>query len=160
MTQIGVANCIGICELPGVTAGAIAAELNVPIERLSWSYSGLNHRGFLHSLEVNGRDVLPDLLKSLGDRSLFGVPASTIEELDAVPTKYFASMLRQPVRSVNRALELRGLASQILRELKRSVATVPPSLRKRYLEWYRCAVIPLILALHGSDSRREVVKRG
>lgn len=96
---------VGICDSPvglarrvlGVLAGAglVADDLPDPSVgngRIALGYLGLNHFGWLSSLHVDGRDVLPlllerpDLIGGFEEGRLFGAPL--IRSLGAVPNEY------------------------------------------------------------------------
>jgi 6-phospho-beta-glucosidase len=158
MHRHGVRNILGACELPLVTARQVALTLEIEPSLLEWSYSGLNHRGFLHGLRVDGECVLARLIDRLGDGDLAGVPAATIAELGAVPTKYFKLLTGLPdSQTPSRAEYLQRLQEDIVVELKTDARMLPSSLKRRYLDWYPHAVVPLVIALAAHAPRREIV---
>lgn len=63
LARLGVQRCLGVCELPLTTARKVASAVGVPFEHLQWSYSGLNHRGFLHHLFADHTDLIPMLVE-------------------------------------------------------------------------------------------------
>lgn len=142
--------CIGICELPTVTQYQIATVLELPHEQLNWAYSGLNHRGFLHDINFNGQTVLPQLLSLLSGQDLMGITATIIEELDAVPTKYFKLLVSSKVDHNDRSTQLAHLRTQILEQLHEAPLRYPSALEQRQMPWYEHAVIPILCALSGS----------
>ena len=96
---------VGICDSPvGLArrilatlqrAGAVPADLGSLFNadgRIHIGYSGLNHLGWLTSLDVDGVDVLPcllerpDLIESFEEGRLFG--ADLVQALGAVPNEY------------------------------------------------------------------------
>jgi 6-phospho-beta-glucosidase len=156
MIDAGVGRCVGLCELPETTAGAVARLLGIEPAQLQWDYAGLNHRGFLHHLEVDGRPALPRLLEVLAKRSLPGVTVRDVELLQAVPLKYFA-LVRMPSRIPPRARAVRDLRDSVLRELKARPDVSPPSLQKRNCDWYEKAVVPLLAALASDGEHTQVV---
>ncbi len=81
----GVERCVGPCKLPTTRTEVVEENLSVAPEELSWAYAGLNHRGFLHTLQVDSIDVVPNLIRVLGDDRLAGISAQVIEQLQAVP---------------------------------------------------------------------------
>jgi 6-phospho-beta-glucosidase len=143
----GISRCIGLCELPELTHQATAALLRVVPEKLSWSYSGLNHRGFLHDLSFDARDALPDLLREMQTRSLPGIDASDVRHLRAIPLKYFAGFQHPHVSAPGRAHYLSDLRQQVERQLAASVDVSPPALAARNQDWYPLVVVPVLLAL-------------
>lgn len=144
----GLSRCLGVCELPVHTAERIAGQLGIPFDALAWSYSGLNHRGFLHHLEMAGRNVLPDLVATLPESGFGGIPGYWLRDLNAVPLKYFALLIEDgPAGPADRADFLIALKETIFAELQASPAAMPASLGNRDMPWYRQAVVPLVLAL-------------
>ena len=156
MIREGVRRCLGVCELPEVTAGAVAALLGVRADRLRWAYSGLNHRGFLHHFSLDGEPTMDAILSALASRTLPGIEARDVAWLQAVPLKYFR-LVQAPVRTPPRARVLRELRAAVMRELAECPGVVPPSLGRRNLDWYAKAVVPLLSALAAGDGRLRVV---
>ncbi|MDD9207573.1 6-phospho-beta-glucosidase [Georgenia sp. 10Sc9-8] len=83
---------IGICDTPiGLVRRAARAAGHRPDE-VSFDYVGLNHLGWLRSLEVRGRDVLPGLLAH--DERLAGLEEARtlgpawVRALGALPNEY------------------------------------------------------------------------
>lgn len=146
----GHARCIGICELPTVTQRQIAARLNLPYEQLQWAYTGLNHRGFLHDLTHAGQPVLPRLVSLLKSQSFTGFDAALIEELQAVPTKYFRLLVSTKVEENHRSTQLVDLRTEILKQLEQAPLRYPPALEQRPMPWYELAVVPMLEALSGA----------
>jgi 6-phospho-beta-glucosidase len=157
MLDCGVARCVGLCELPLYTASLAADVLGVPFHETHWQYAGLNHRGFIMSLEHGGRDLLPELAARLDGDTIGGITAREVSELGALPTKYFQVACGRERPQAGRAAVLSALRDQIAAELLRNASTTPPSIRKRYLEWYSLSVVPMVVALHSSEPKREIV---
>jgi 6-phospho-beta-glucosidase len=157
MCQFGVSKCIGACELPSVTAYEAARVLQLPIDQVSWTYSGFNHRGFIHSLQYRSTEYVHKLPEALRDEALMGVKAGDIQQLEAIPLKYFRLVREPPTSHNGRSDFLIGLRRRISAELQHSVISSPPSLRQRYLEWYPKAVVPMIDALANTDATIHVV---
>ena len=83
---------VGICDTPiGLMRRAARAVDREPAQ-LSFDYVGLNHLGWLRSLEVDGQDVLPRLLASderletIEEARLFGF--DWVRALGALPNEY------------------------------------------------------------------------
>ena len=157
LSREGVRRCLGLCELPWFTVQEACRFLGLPAGEVDWEYSGLNHRGFIHRLAYRGRDQLPALVRALGAEKLGGIDAARIKELAALPLKYFTLFCRRGSPTGGRAAYLLQLQAAILEELRQSVSQSPPSLSKRYLEWYPCSVVPVLSALAAGDGRPEVV---
>lgn len=151
---------VGTCELPGVTADEVARRLRVTTQRLSWSFVGLNHRGFLHDLRVDGEPALQRLLAALAgpdDSGVGGIGRGVIEALGAVPLKYHAMHSGTTVPPSGRARQLSAIRDRAGAELDRRPREVPAALAGRSMPWYRQAVVPLLTALAGCGEQRMVL---
>jgi 6-phospho-beta-glucosidase len=159
LSREGVSRCVGLCELPWYTVREACRALGLPAQDVSWSYSGLNHRGFIHELTYQGRDYLKELPRVLGDETLGGITAAEIAELSALPLKYFRLLRGTPAPpgGGGRAQYLQELQARLFEELRESASEPPPSLARRYLEWYPGAVVPVLAALAAGDGRPEVL---
>jgi 6-phospho-beta-glucosidase len=147
MIQTGIQNCVGLCELPWVTVQEAAGVCEVPANAIEWAYQGLNHRGFVYQLNHQGKDLIPALCGRLQNRSLRGIRAETIADLNAIPLKYFRLLIEPDGGELGRAEALSRLSERIWTELGANINVSPPSLRDRYLEWYGQSVVPLISCL-------------
>jgi 6-phospho-beta-glucosidase len=142
---------VGICELPLVTAHEIADKLGVSRQRLSWQYTGLSHRGFIHDVEVEGESQLEDLIARLrfDGTTIGGIDADVIESLRAVPLKYHAMLSGTSRPASGRARALQSIRNDALQELVRDPATPPAVLAQRSMPWYHEAVLPVLAAVLG-----------
>lgn len=57
------ARVVGICDTPAELFHHIAAALQIDPERVICKYLGLNHLGWIREVQVDGKDVLPEILK-------------------------------------------------------------------------------------------------
>lgn len=154
----GVSQPIGICELPTITAMAAARLAGMPFARLSWQYSGLNHRGFLHHLVAYGIDLLPIIAERAGESEFGGLAADELVSFGALPTKYFQLFSRGlPISRPGRAAALEALRQAILAELEDDPTAFPPSLAERDQPWWELSVVPLLHALAGERPRRQIL---
>ncbi|HEX6879056.1 MAG TPA: hypothetical protein VF135_01725, partial [Terriglobales bacterium] len=64
LLQAGVQRTIGVCDTPRELFESAAAQLKVPSDQAFFDYLGLNHLGWVRSIQVNGKDRLPELLSS------------------------------------------------------------------------------------------------
>lgn len=151
------ARCVGLCELPRATAMEACRVLQVPFDEIDWRYAGLNHRGFIFSLRHRGQELLPQLPERLIGESIFGITGSEIRKLSALPLKYFRLLeAADGAATQGRARFLSGLKEDLARELD-AMDGPPPSLSRRDLDWYRDAVVPMILAIFTGDGRPVMV---
>ncbi|WP_405741939.1 6-phospho-beta-glucosidase [Streptomyces sp. NBC_01525] len=119
MAEVLGERVIGICDSPvglvrraaraaGAHGGAFAAG------RVTYDYVGLNHLGWLRSLALDGRELLPGLLAdpaalgSFEEGRLFG--AEWLAALGALPNEYlhYYYFRRETLASVRAADETRG----------------------------------------------------
>ena len=83
---------IGICDSPIGLARRVLGVLGLQSADATIGYAGLNHLGWLRSLTVDGRDVLPDLfaspdlIETFEEGRLFG--REWLSALGAVPNEY------------------------------------------------------------------------
>jgi len=83
---------IGICDSPVGLGRRVARTLGIDPATAWFDYAGLNHLGWLRSVHVGGRDVLPRLLadpaalESFEEGRLFG--ADWLRTLGAIPNEY------------------------------------------------------------------------
>ena len=157
LSRWGVRHVIGLCELPLVTAVEACDILGIAPDQVDWAYAGLNHRGFIHRLLLDGRDLLEELPHRLGTRTLGGIRASEIASLGAIPMKHFALFRRpRPPAAPSRADLVARLREEIFEQLRRDPTRSPPALQRREQPWYPLAVVPMLAAITG-EPRRLVV---
>ncbi len=105
---------VGICDSPIGLARRACRALGVAPGRARLGYSGINHLGWLHSLTVEGRDMLPDLLarpdllRTTEEGRLFG--PEWLRVLGSLPNEYlyYYYFNRDAVFSITAAEETRG----------------------------------------------------
>jgi len=153
----GLKKVVGLCELPLVTMNKICSYLSLDLETVTWQYSGLNHRGFLHHLFYKGEDLLDRLVGTMGKESIDTIPSWQIRELNAVPLKYFCLFNAGKHTIQRRAPFLNRLRQEITEQLKRKRSDSPPGLSKRYMGWYPYSVIPMLEAVQANDGRCQIV---
>ncbi|MCB5906796.1 6-phospho-beta-glucosidase [Streptomyces pinistramenti] len=120
MAQVLGDRVVGICDSPvglvhraARAAGADPSAFGTP-GRVTYDYVGLNHLGWLRSLAVDGRELLPGLLGdaaalgSFEEGRLFG--ADWLRVLGALPNEYlhYYYFRRETLASVRGASETRG----------------------------------------------------
>jgi 6-phospho-beta-glucosidase len=127
-------NVIGICDTPTEIFHRIAAALREPRDQVGCRYSGLNHLGWVHSVQVRGRErideVLADdaLIRSLYPAELFA-PA-LLRSLKAIPTEYLFFYYSQKRAFENqsgvgatRGQEIQKLDAEVWKETMAAVAS-------------------------------------
>jgi len=158
MTSHGLHRCIGLCELPTMTAHEIANLCGLESHEMDWHYTGLNHRGFIFQVSHSGRSLLEELPLVLGKRLIGGISGEQIAELNAVPLKYFTLAIGKqgPIRP-GRGAFLKHLAGEIINEVRSTQTEVLSSLEKRNPVWYPFAVVPMIVALYSDQPSKQIV---
>ena len=157
MIDFGVSRCMGLCELPFTTACQVAESFNLPINDVDWSYIGFNHRGFLVKFNYMEKDYIREYLHNFGSHLTNGIPAETVESMDVIPTKYFRLFFGfNKANKINRSGFLTQVRREIITEINQSPNTCPPSLKKRNLDWYSHAVVPMLVALNSTQPRLRV----
>lgn len=148
---------MGLCELPQVTLRKIANFLQINATELQWSYTGLNHRGFIHDVFYQGIDCIAAIMQQTESMEFADIAIDDIQSLNAIPTKYFGLLRKNETATESRADFLANLRVDIINELTVSTEHSPPSLKKRYLAWYAEAVIPLLSAFFSKQSMTQVI---
>jgi 6-phospho-beta-glucosidase len=159
LSEAGVTRCVGLCELPRTTAREAASRLGLPPDGVHWTYAGLNHRGFICQMLVDGVDHLPRLPEALDGRAIQGIDAATISEIGALPLKYFRIVSGGAPAVRGRADQVEAIREAVLLQLSRDCTASPPALRRRDISWYRDAVVPMVEALYGQTPTVHVVNR-
>jgi 6-phospho-beta-glucosidase len=146
----GLTSTVGLCELPQATLAEACRVLDVAGDQVTWSYTGLNHRGFLHDVMLDGRDLLAELTGRLGRDTIGGITSATIAELEAIPLKYFLLFIAPPPLRSSRATYLARLREQAIQELAADELHSPPSLAGRSQPWYSDSVVPAMAGIRGA----------
>ncbi len=92
LRDAGFDNVFGICDAPSSTKLAMAEYLNVEPKKLFTQFVGLNHLSFITSVQLEGREILPELLenddflKSIKEFSMF--EPELIRTIGHLPNEY------------------------------------------------------------------------
>jgi 6-phospho-beta-glucosidase len=105
---------VGICDSPVGLVRRAARAAGADPEAVRFDYLGLNHLGWLRSLEYGGRDLLPGLLAddaalaSFEEGRLFG--GAWLRALGALPNEYlhYYYFRRETLAAVREAAQTRG----------------------------------------------------
>ena len=117
----GGVRAVGVCDTPGGTIGHLGRFLGVTRDQVQAGYAGLNHLGWVTSLQVDGRERIGDLVTRFAelqnaDRQFAAFDPAMIKRVRALPTEYvyyFYDPSRY-VRSVSKAGSSRGADVQRL----------------------------------------------
>jgi 6-phospho-beta-glucosidase len=157
---------IGLCNVAIGFQRAIAASLGVEPERVFVDQVGLNHLTWIRAVQLDGRDVLDEVLAGHMDAltAQSELPAALIRELGAIPSYY----LRYFYTEDERLAELRDekprarVVAEIERELldmyrDPGLAEKPALLERRGGAFYSEAATQLVAALASDSGEPQVV---
>jgi 6-phospho-beta-glucosidase len=111
----GGVKVVGVCDTPSATLQRLGEFLGAVSERVSFSYSGLNHLGWVPSFSVEGEERIGDLLRRFDELQRFdhrfaAFDPEMVRRVGAVPTEYVFYYYdpRRYVEGVARAGTSRG----------------------------------------------------
>jgi 6-phospho-beta-glucosidase len=89
----GKVRAVGVCDTPGGTVQHLAAFLGSGTDGLSGSYAGLNHLGWVCSLQTGGRERIGELLTRFEELQRFdhrfaAFDPALVRRVGAIPTEY------------------------------------------------------------------------
>lgn len=154
-----------LCDAPVVLAQQAAALVGADSRAVSPRYVGLNHCGWITALEIDGRDLLGDVLgRSHELARLTGIDPEVVAWTGAIPNPYLR-YLYHPDRQLStqqakrrvRAAELAELEAQALADYARPEADLAAVAGRRPAPWYAECVVPLIRALAARQPLRAIV---
>src|ERR1700723_764273 len=137
-----------------------ASVLGTDPARISLDHAGLNHLTWLRGVQVDGKELLPELLTAHGEEIAehAGMPLSVLHDLGVVPSYYLRyfyfhdEVVGQERQRPSRAAEV----AEIERELMElygdpTLDRKPELLAKRGGAFYSEAAVALIASLFGDD---------
>ena len=111
----GRVSAVGVCDTPSGTVADLARFAEVDAKRVRARYGGLNHLGWVTSFEVDGEELIGDLLARFNELQRSGhqfaaFDAEEVRRVGAIPTEYVYYYYdpRRYVDSVSRAGSSRG----------------------------------------------------
>lgn len=149
---------VGLCNVAIGLQRFIAAALNVDPARVSLGHAGLNHLTWVRGVELDGNQILPDLLASHGEElaSRSRVPRSVIRELEAVPSYYLRyfyfhdTVVGEQRQRETRAAEVAAIEKELLGLYADPALDHKPALlARRGGAFYSEAAVALIASLFG-----------
>ncbi len=136
----GKVRAVGVCDTPSGTIAALARFAGAADGRAGGAgraqagYGGLNHLGWVTSFEVDGEDLLPDLIAGFddlqrSDHQFAAFDADEVRRVGAIPTEYvyYYYDSRRYIDGVQRAgssrgQDVAGLNSELLTAIGRAFA--------------------------------------
>jgi 6-phospho-beta-glucosidase len=157
---------VGLCNVAIGFQRLFAGWLGVPPESVLLGHTGLNHLTWIRSVDVDGEDVLPELLRTHGDdiAAHVEIPRRIIDNLGAVPSYYLRYyyehdvVVQELLHSRSRAEEVMQVEGELL-ELYRDpgLRDKPDLLMQRGGAYYSEAAINLLGGLFDDDGSVQVV---
>lgn len=166
---------IGLCNIPIGQRRELAAHLGVAPSEVTIDSVGLNHLSFVRSVEVRGRDVLPELIEAVSTGLDHGhrpanipdldFPPSLLRALGVIPSDYLRyfflakeTVAEQAAKPHTRAEEVMAVERELLATYADpSVTEKPASLAKRGGAFYSHAALEIIEAMALDRPARLVV---
>ena len=140
-------NIIGICDAP-ISMAKVAAEiLGVPQEAVSLDYFGLNHLGWVRSVNVNGKNILPEFIRMMNEGLSIPdlhFPVDMINSLGMIPNEYlyYYYFSKTAVQNIKSAERTRGqnialYNQELFRDLEAAINHQDVAELKRvYMEYF------------------------
>ena len=157
---------VGLCNVAIGFQRLFAGWLSVSPEAVQLGHAGLNHLTWIRSVDVDGEDVLPALLRDHGDEIAAHVelPRRIIDNLEAVPS-YYLRYYYQHDLVVQELLESRTRAEEVMdveRELLQlyrdpQLHDKPELLMQRGGAYYSEAALNLLCSLFGDSPDIQVI---
>jgi 6-phospho-beta-glucosidase len=152
---------VGLCNVAIGLQRYFASALGTDPARVSLDHAGLNHLTWLRGVQVDGKEVLPELLAARGEEiaGLAGAPLSLLRELGVVPSYYLRyfyfhdQVVAQERGRPSRAAEVAAIERELM-ELygDPTLDRKPALLSKRGGAFYSEAAVALIAALFGDGT--------
>ena len=156
---------VGLCNVAIGFQRMFAAWLGVAPDAVLLDHVGLNHLTWIRRVDVDGRDVLPQLLAEHGDdlAERLELPRALLDRLGVVPSYYLRyyyahdEVVRELKSQGTRAEEVLRIEAELL-EMYRDPALVakPALLEQRGGAYYSEAAVALIASLLGGDDHAAV----
>ena len=157
---------VGLCNVAITFQRLIARLLEVAPERVHVDQVGLKHLTWIRAVQVDGRDVLPELLARHGDELAdeIELPRSVLDDLGVLPSYYLHyfyahdRVLAEQQDGVPRAQTVADIERELLRLYRDPNLTEKPALlEQRGGAFYSEAAVGLVRSLSTGDGAMHVV---
>jgi 6-phospho-beta-glucosidase len=157
---------VGLCNVAITFQRLLARLLDVQPERVLVNQVGLNHLTWVRAVELDGQDVLRELLAEHGDvlAEEVELPQRLLEELGAIPSYYLRyfyahdEVLREQLDGVPRAQTVAEIEDELLHLYRDPSLNEPPALLgQRGGAFYSEAAVGLIRSLSAGGSELHEV---
>jgi 6-phospho-beta-glucosidase len=161
---------VGLCNVAIGLQRYFASVLGTDPARVSLDHAGLNHLTWLRGVQVDGKELLPELLTAHGEEIAdhAGMPLSVLHELGVVPSYYLRyfyfhdEVVAEERQRPSRAAEVAAIERELM-ELygDPTLDRKPELLAKRGGAFYSEAAVALVASLFGDapgvDAEQQVV---
>ena len=157
---------VGLCNVAITSQRSFARSLGVAPARVFVDQVGLNHLTWIRSVQLDGREVLPQLLTDHGDEiaAEIELPRSVLDDLGAIPSYYLRyfyahdQVLAEQQDGVPRAQTVAEIERELLRMYRDPDLTEKPALlEQRGGAFYSEAAVGLVESLASDDGAIHVV---
>jgi len=96
LTRHSRVKAIGLCTAPFGLLSGIARHLGVSRSRIRLDYIGLTHLGWVNGIELDGRNILPEVIHSTIAKKGYSspyYPADMLTHLKAIPAHWFFTIV-------------------------------------------------------------------
>src|SRR5580698_662592 len=147
---------VGLCNVAIGLQRYFASVLGTDPARVSLDHAGLNHLTWLRGVQVDGKELLPELLTAHGEEIAdhAGMPLSVLHDLGVVPSYYLHDeVVGEERERPSRAAEVAAIERELM-ELygDPTLDRKPELLSKRGGAFYSEAAVALIAALFGDGT--------
>lgn len=165
-------NVIGLCNIPIILLNQSAEILNLPLEKLSFDYVGLNHLGWLRHVYYQGKDQINKLVATMIENPEIyrakNIPAADIgllKSLQMVPSPYlqyfyFTNRIVTELKKkkFSRAEEVMEIDKKLMEIFKNnSGQKMPEELQERGGELYSRAAVNVINSIVNNTKEISIV---
>lgn len=157
---------VGLCNVAIGNQRAVASHFGVQPQDVSLDHVGLNHLTWTRGITVDGRDVLPELLREAPDllAGRSGLTDDVLRRLQVWPSYYLKyyyehdAVVKEQQQAPSRAAEVAAIESELL-EMYRdtTVDTKPALLERRGGAFYSDAAVELVASLVSDKGDVQVV---
>lgn len=155
-TRYTGARVLSLCDSPITLGNELAALVERPRSEMQFGYIGMNHLGWVVSIQNGGRDLMNVALERIERLSSLGVDANYIRASRAIPIPYVRyylypeRILAQQQGKTPRAHQLQALEQELLAAYYAHLpdaSTVVKAVSKRGAVWYSAIIVPVLDAI-------------
>lgn len=167
---------IGLCNLPIGTRMKIANMANTNISHINLEWVGINHLNWTTKIQVDGNDILDEILHKLpGAKGLsvknipdFGWDHDFLSSLGAIPCGYlrYYYMTEKMLDDELNSLKTKGTRAEVVKKIERELFELykdpnlshkPEQLEQRGGAYYSLAAVNLITSIYNNKKDIQTV---